>query len=91
MASTGEQKARASGQGPNLAPLKELLEAQSIYIQSKDPAGRQQSLEKVSHAIGISRPSSLVKDNLDKVFDPNTMLSNGVLHLALAETKRRRI
>lgn len=91
MASTVGQRKRASaGQGPNLEPLKELLDAKSIYSQ-KDPAAEKVVLDKLAKAIGITEPSALVKDNLDKVFDNKSMLSDSTLRLVLAETKKRRV
>ena len=89
MASAGERKKRAANQGPNLAPLRDLLEAQSIFTQYKDEAGREESLKKVSSAMGSKKPLPLLRENLDKVFTPETPLSDIALHLVLVETKKK--
>lgn len=71
----------------NLAPLKDLLEAQNLYTQYKDPAARQESLKKLSSAVGSDKPLPILGESLDKVFDPETPLSDMVLNLVLVETK----
>lgn len=91
MASTVERKRRAANQGPNLAPVQNLLEAQRIFAQYDDPVARKEVLKKVSNAIGSDKPLPILGDNLDKVFDPDSPLSDLTLTLTLAETKKRRI
>lgn len=88
MANVGEKK-RAASQGPNLAPLRDLLEAQRIHIRCKDKAAREESLKKVSRAIGSEKPLPLLRENLDKVFDTESPLSDIALHLALVETRKK--
>lgn len=89
MANVGERKKRAPNQGPNLAPLRDLLEGQRIYTQCKDEAAREESLKKVSSAIGSEKPLPLLRENLDKVFDGESPLSDIALHLVLVETRKK--
>lgn len=89
MASAVERKKRAPNQGPNLEPLRELLEAQSIHAQYKDPAANAEVLKKVSRAIGSEKPLPLLQKSLDKVFDRESPLSEIALHLALVETRKK--
>lgn len=91
MASTGGQKARSPGQGPNLEPLRNLLAAQSVYAQYKDPTGVEEATRKLSQAVGSDKPLPLLKENLDKIFDPGSLLSDVTLTLTLAESRRRRV
>lgn len=84
-----ERKKRAPSQGPNLAPLKDLLEAQRIHTQYQDEAAREESLKRVSRAIGSDKPLPLLRENLDKVFDRESTLSDITLHLALVETRKK--
>ena len=84
-----ERKKRAPNQGPNLAPVKDLLEAQRIHTKYQDPAAREQSLKMVSRAIGSDKPLPLLRDNLDKVFDGESPLSDMAIHLALVETRKK--
>lgn len=90
MADAIERKKRAPNQGPNLAPLKDLLEAQSIHTQYTDEAAREEALKKVSRAIGSERPLPLLRENLDKVFDKESPLSDIALHLVLVETRKNK-
>ncbi len=89
MANAVERKKRAANQGPNLAPLRDLLEAQSLYEKDKDEAAREESLKKVSRAIGSNKPLPLLRENLSKVFDRGSPLSDITLHLALVETRKK--
>lgn len=86
MASTGERKKRAANQGPNLAPLKDYLQAQRLNQEGK----HQESLAALSQSIGSPEPLPKLEGNLNKVFDNTSPLSDLTLTLALAETKRRR-
>ena len=89
MANVVERKKRAPNQGPNLAPLRDLLEAQRIHAQYTDEAAREESLKKVSRAMGSEEPLPLLRENLDKVFDGESPLSDITLHLALVETRKK--
>jgi hypothetical protein len=91
MASTGGRKTRSLGRGPDLVPLRNLLEAQNIYNQYKDPAGRDEATRKLSQAVGSDKPLPLLRENLDKVFDPDSTLSDIALTLTLAESRKRRV
>lgn len=77
-------------QGPNLSPLRNLLEAQNIHAQYHDEAAREEALKKVSAAIGSDKPLPLLRDNLDKVFETGTPLSDIAIHLALVETRKNK-
>lgn len=89
MVNTDERKRRAPSQGPNLEPLRNLLEAQRIHAQYQDPAAREEVLRKVSSAVGSDKPLPLLRENLDKVFDRESPLADITLHLALVETRKK--
>lgn len=84
-----EQKRRAPSQGPNIAPIRDLLEAQRIHTKSKSKAEREESLTRVSRAIGSDKPLPLLRDKLDEVFDEGSLISDSVLHLAIVETRKK--
>jgi len=73
----------------NLEPLRNLLEAQDIYARRKGKIGREESLKKLSSAVGSDKPLPLLGENLDKVFEPGTPLNDIALHLALVETRKK--
>ncbi len=72
----------------NLEPLKELIGAQKIYDKYKDPVARREILKKVSTAVGSETPLPLLGENLDKVFNPDSPVSDVVLTLVLSEAKK---
>jgi len=84
-----ERKRRALSQGPNVAPIRDLLEAQRIHTKSKSKAAREESLTRVSRAIGSDKPLPLLRDKLDEVFDEGSLISDSVLHLAIVETRKK--
>ena len=90
MVNAAGQKRRAPNQGPNLEPIRDLLEAQRIHTKSKSKAAREESLNLVSRAIGSDKPLPLLRDNLDKVLDGESTLSNMAIHLALVETRKNK-
>jgi hypothetical protein len=65
------------------------MEAQGIYAQYQDEAAKDEVAKKVSRAIGSEKPLPLLRDNLDKVFTPETPLSDIALHLVLVETRKK--
>lgn len=73
----------------NLAPIRDLLEAQRIHTQFQDPAANREVLKKVSRAIGSEKPLPLLADRLDKVLDGESPLSEIAIHLALVETRKK--
>jgi hypothetical protein len=85
-----ERKRRAPSQGPNLAPIKDLLQAQKIHSQFTDEAAKRESLKLVSRAVGSNKPLPLLGDNLDKVLDGESPLSDIAIHLALVETRKNK-
>ncbi|MDP2730338.1 MAG: hypothetical protein Q8O55_07640 [Dehalococcoidales bacterium] len=89
MVDTAGRKRRVPGPGPNLAPIKDLLEAQRIHTKSKSKVAREESLSLVSRAIGSDKPLPLLRDNLDKVLDGESTLSEITIHLALVETRKK--
>ncbi len=84
-----ERKRRVPGQGPNLAPIRDLLEAQRIHTQFQDPSADREVLKRVSMAIGSNKPLPLLADRLDKVLDGESPLSEIAIHLALVETRKK--
>lgn len=89
MAITVERKKKSANRGPNLAPLRELLEAQSIHSQYHDESAKDEVLKKVSKAMGSENPLPLLREKLDTIFTPETPLSDIALHLALIETRKK--
>ena len=85
MNSAEQKKSRRSAEGPNLAPVQSLLEAQKSYLEGKS----EQSLEALSQAIGSDKPLPRLSGSLDKVFTPGTPLSDMTTHLALVESRRK--
>jgi hypothetical protein len=84
------RKRRGPNRGPNLAPLQDLLAAQRIHTEYKDKAATEESLKRISRAIGSDKPLPLLRENLDKVFDEGSPLSDITLHLALVETRKNK-
>jgi len=84
-----EKKRRALGTGTNLAPIKDLLKAQEIHDKRRGKAAQEESLELVSRAIGSDKPLPLLRENLDKVFDRESTLSDITVTLALVETRKK--
>lgn len=77
---------RAVNQGANLAPLKGYLKAQQLLQEGKS----EESLAALSQSMGSPEPLARIKDNLEKVFDNTSLLSDVTQTLVLAETLRRR-
>ena len=75
---------RAANRGPDLSPMKGYLQAQRLHQEGKP----QESLAALSQSIGSPEPLPKLEDNLDKVFDNTSLLSDLTLTLALAETKK---
>ena len=73
----------------NLQPLRDLMEAQDIHTRRKSKVGREESLKKLSSAIGSDQPLPLLAEHLDKVFEPGTPLNDIALNLALVETRKK--
>jgi hypothetical protein len=75
--------------GRNVEPIRNLLEAQRIRTEYKDPAAREESLKRVSRAIGSDKPLPLLRPHLDEIFEGDSIISDMVLNLALVETRKK--
>ncbi len=67
------------------------MEAHTIHAKYRDPAAQRRVMGKLSEATGIPEPSPFFRDNVDKVLDNQSMLSDLALRLVLANTRKRRV
>ncbi len=75
-----------TSRGPNLAPLKNLMEAQRFCDQGHSEEGAYL----LSQAVGASETLPRLRENLKSAFDSGKPLSDIVIHLALVETRKKR-
>ncbi len=80
-----EAKTRDNGERKNrLIPLKQLLNAQRLHLQGKE----EESLGELSMALGSEKPLTRLSSSLNKAFEQDSPLSDMLLNITLAETRK---
>jgi hypothetical protein len=85
MAGVEEKKEGGVLKGNELAPLKNYLSAQRLYLEGNE----EESLKNLSQAVGSPKPLERLSGNLPQVFDSEAPLSDMLLKLTLVESRRR--
>lgn len=71
---------------PSLQPIKLYLEAVDMHRGGN----KEQAAQLLAQSLGVSEPSPLIRDFIDKLLEQNTMPNDAILKILSTEVSKRR-